>query len=163
MTVPAVLGVDLGGTAVKAAVVGLDGSVDDVVALPSGEGGGREEWLRVALDAAERAVASSPRAPVAVGLSVPGAVDTASGHLVDLVARLQADEPIDLSALFASLGVPVAADNDARAALAAERRWGAHGGDDLVVLTLGTGIGGAAVVDRRVPRAGLLGANQLGH
>jgi glucokinase len=159
----AVLGVDLGGTVVKAAVVGADGSVDEVIAVPSGERGGRDEWLAVALAAADRALASSPRTAVAAGLSVPGAVDPHSNELVDLVSRLPSAEAIDLASAFAPLDLPVAADNDARAALAAERRWGAWATDNLVVLTLGTGIGGAAMVGGRVPGAGLLGANQLGH
>lgn len=163
MTAECVLAVDLGGTVVKAAVVGADGTVDGRVAVPSGEGGGQQEWMAVALDAAGQALASSTRPPAAVGLSVPGAVDPSTRQLVDLVARLRAAEPIDLAGPFERYGLPVFADNDARAALAGELRWGGHGTENLAVLTIGTGIGGAAVVDGRVPGTGLLGANQLGH
>lgn len=161
-----VLGVDLGGTAVKAGVVAEDGAVLSSVVGRSEEGAGVDAWLRAGLAAATAALDEAPgAAPRAVGLGVPGAVDATRGVLVDLVERLDSGGGIDLTGPFGELGVPVAVENDARAALAAERRWGGH--DDpsnLVVLTLGTGVGSAAVVDGRVPAGdAVLGANQLGH
>ena len=160
-----VLGLDLGGTNVKAGVVSARGEVVSVTTRPSGERGGVSAWVAAGLGAAEEALASSGVAPIAAGLAVPGAVDPATSRLIDLVERLPSSGGIDLVEAFGSLGLPLAADNDARAALAAERRWGGYGGcEDLVVLTLGTGIGGAAVVGGRAPGGDrVLAGNQLGH
>lgn len=160
----AVLAVDLGGTSVKAAVVDWRGAVTGTVTSPSAESAGAEAWTDNAVSTAMRARASADTAPAAVGLSVPGAVDRNAGVLLDLVDRLPAGDGIRLEDAFAALELPVIADNDARAALAAERRWGiAADVDSVVMLTLGTGLGGAALSDGAVPGSGVLGGNQLGH
>lgn len=160
-----VLGLDLGGTNVKAGVVDVDGRVLSSVCRPAGERLGLDAWVAAGLEAARDAMAKAHCEPVSLGLAVPGAVDPLTCRLVDLVDRLPSAEGLDLAAAFAPLGLAVAADNDARAALQAERRWGGHGDiDDLVVLTFGTGIGGAAIVGGRPPGGErVLAGNQLGH
>jgi glucokinase len=61
-------------------------------------------------------------------------------------------------------GVPVRADNDARVALAGELLWGAaHGCRNAVLLTLGTGVGGAAVVEGNLLRGSFGAGAHLGH
>lgn len=160
-----VLGLDLGGTTVKAGVVAAGGEVLSVATHASGEREGVRAWAAAGLAAAAEAIAASGADPVAAGLAVPGAVDPTTSRLIDLVERLPSSGGIDLLAAFGSLRLPLAADNDARAALVAERRWGGYEDcDDLVVLTLGTGIGGAAVVGGRAPGGDrVLAGNQLGH
>lgn len=161
-----VLAVDCGGTEVKAGVVGADGVVCAEQRVPSREGEGVGAWSAATLSAARRTLAAwAGEPPARLGLSVPGAVDPVTATLVDLVARLPAGRQTPLAELFAPLGLPVAADNDARAALLAERRWGvARGVDDVVLLTVGTGLGGAALVGGTAPGGDpLLAANQLGH
>lgn len=159
-----VLGLDLGGTTVKAGVVAADGRVLSSATRVSGERSGVAAWVAAGLAAARDATAAAKVPPVAAGLAVPGAVDSARTRLIDLVDRLPSGG-IDLAAAFADLGLPIRADNDARAALAAERQWGGHNrSDDLVVLTLGTGIGGAAIVGGQPPGGEpVLAGNQLGH
>jgi glucokinase len=158
------LGIDLGGTTVKAGVVAGDGTVRSFVTRPSGERDGPEAWARASLDAARLALDETAAAPTSIGVSVPGAVDARRGVLLDMAARLPGRE-IDLATLFASLGLPLRADNDANAALAAERRWGGHGNvTDLVLLTIGTGIGSAVVVGGAPVGAGRpLAGNLAGH
>jgi glucokinase len=162
-----VLGLDLGGTEVKAALVEETGNVLVQRRAASGERGGVASWRDTALAAARSVRAATPPGgePAALGLSVPGAVDPARAVLVDLVDRLRSGGEIDLALAFSALGLPVLADNDARAALAAERRWGvARGADDVVMLTIGTGLGGAALVGGTAPGADpVLAGNQLGH
>jgi glucokinase len=101
----------------------------------------------------------------AIGLSVPGAIDPRSGTLFGIGTRLDAGEGVSLPEAFAEFNVPVFADNDARSVLAAERRFGAaQGCDDVVMLTLGTGLGGAVVI--RGDAAGgeaVLAGSQIGH
>jgi glucokinase len=161
-----VLAVDCGGTEVKAGVVSADGAVHAEQRVASREAEGLDAWSAATLRAARRTLAAWPGGPPArLGLSVPGAVDPVTTTLVDLVARLPMARRTSLAELFAPLGLPVAADNDARAALAAERRWGAaRGVDDVVLLTVGTGLGGAALVRGASPGGDpVLAASQLGH
>lgn len=167
MSTPArhVLGVDLGGTTFKAAIVSADGAVTGFMTAPSAEAAGPRVWQSDAVELAGRVLTATDAVPVAIGVSVPGAVDRARARLVDLVDRLDAGDGIALADTFGSFGLPVAADNDARAALAAERRFGAaRGSDNAVALTLGTGLGGAAVVNG-VPAGGdpVLAGSQIGH
>lgn len=159
-----VLGVDLGGTTVKAGVVGADGAFRSWISRPSGEGLGEADWRRVAIEAAQAAIDHAGVAPMAIGLAVPGAVDAERAFLLDMAARLPS-KGIDLAALFAGIGVPIRADNDANAALAAERRWGGHGDvSNLVLLTIGTGIGSAVVVGGRpIGQGRPLAGNLAGH
>lgn len=165
-SLPPVLALDLGGTQLKAAVVDADGSVSDERRCPAREHGGVEQWSAAALELAGQVAAAWPGTPAAaLGLSVPGAVDPQACTLVDLVDRLPSDEPVALDRVFSPLGLPVFADNDARAALAAERRWGlARDVGSVVIFTVGTGLGGAALVDGRPPSGDrLLAGIQLGH
>lgn len=99
-----------------------------------------------------------------IGIGCKGVIDTATsrvnslpGDLVFLEGRLLADviEPGVL---------PLYADNDARTALIAEVLWGAaRGKRNVVLLTLGTGIGGAALVDGVILRGASGAAGHLGH
>jgi glucokinase len=159
-----VLGIDLGGTVVKAAVVDEDGRVHAKASGPSAESAGPQAWATVALDVARQVLADPGPDLTALGLSVPGAVDPARGVLLDLVSRMPASG-LRLEAVFAPLQLPVRADNDARAALEAERRWGAARGlENVVLLTIGTGLGGAALVRGESPGGEpVLAGNQLGH
>jgi len=160
------LAIDCGGTQVKAGVVGENGTIGASCLIPSREAEGVRAWSAAALDAARQALAAwDGEPPTRLGLSVPGAVDPATATLVDLVARLPTGRALPLADLFAPLGLPVWADNDARAALSAERRWGAaRDVDDVVLLTVGTGLGGAALVGGIWPGGHpLLAGIQLGH
>lgn len=158
-----VLALDLGGTEVKAGVVDVHGAVLATERIPSGESAGMAEWRNAGLRAL-RALPSTAAAAMALGLAVPGAVDSEHGTLLDLVDRLPGAAGLSLPEAFADVGVPVHAENDAVAALMAEQRWGrARGFTDVVMLTLGTGLGSAVIVDgKRVGRSPLFG-NQLGH
>jgi glucokinase len=159
------LGIDVGGTNSKLAVVEIEGDHRTLVAtatIPTGPGDPGEVVGRLGA-AGARLVAG--HGPVAAGVGVPGLFDEGTGRIV-LLPNLPAAwtgqafrEP-----LAAQLGVPVALINDARAFTLAESRMGAAAGCPTVVcLTLGTGVGGGVVVDGRL-RFGPSGrAGELGH
>jgi glucokinase len=156
------LGIDFGGTAVKL------GLFDDGVLLGTDEvpTTGTPADLDAALD---RAVALADRAGVradAVGIAVPGVVDAARRTMV------QANDKYDFLKGFDvvrwaedAFGVPAVLENDARSALVGEVRGGsADGARDAVLVTLGTGIGTAAMMDGVLVRgahghAGILGGH----
>lgn len=164
---PRYLGIDVGGTNSKLAVVeASDGDRPELLAtvtLPTGAGDPGEVIGRLA-EAGARLVAG--HGPVAAaGVGVPGLFDEASGRAVFLPNLPPAWAGREVAGPLAGrLGVPVALINDARSFTLAESRMGAAAGCSTVIcLTLGTGVGGGVVVDGRL-RFGPHGrAGELGH
>jgi glucokinase len=160
------LGVDVGGTNSKLALLEVDGDHRRLLAtatIPTGGGDPGEVVGRLAAAGARLAAGHGPLA--AAGLGVPGLFDEDTGRVVFL-PNLPAGwtgHPVR-DQLAGHLGVPVALLNDARAFTLAESRMGAAAGCATVVcLTLGTGVGGGVVVDGRL-RMGPHGrAGELGH
>ena len=160
------LGIDVGGTNSKLAVLEIEGDHRTVLAtatIPTGAGDPGEVVGR--LGAAGTRLAAEHGPVAAAGAGVPGLFDEASGRIV-LLPNLPAawtGRPFR-DPLAGLLGVPVALINDARAFTLAESRMGAAAGCPTVVcLTLGTGVGGGVVVDGRL-RFGPSGrAGELGH
>jgi glucokinase len=152
-----VLGVDVGGTKVAAAVV--DGvTTTYVVERPTDT-----DSTEALLDGIEAAVGSAiERAgkPEAVGVGVPSQVEYSTGTAVTSVNIPLAGVPLR-EELGRRLGVPVFVDNDANCAALAEARI--LGEDELLMLTLGTGVGGGVVTGGMTFRGSHgLGA-ELGH
>ena len=152
------LGLDVGGTNCKLAMVAAGGAGrPELVAtatIPTGAGDPGDVLARLAAAATELVAASGPVAAAGVGL--PGLFDEDSGRVV-LLPNLPPEWSGHEVAgpLAATLGVPVALLNDARAFTLAESRMGAAAGCPTVVcLTLGTGVGGGVVVGGGVAAAG---------
>ncbi len=99
----------------------------------------------------------------AVGFGIPSLVDPRSGVSLSSVHLPLEGVPFrDL--MSERLGLPVWVDNDANAAVVAEHRHGAaRGASNVVLLTLGTGIGGGLLLDGRVYRGSTGGGGELGH
>ncbi len=157
------LGLDLGGTNIKAALVDDGLRVLATDTCPTHAAAGEDAVLeRVA--ALGRAIAAPFGEPLTAGLALPGHFDAAGGTgvllpnlLGDWVGRAIA-EPVG-----AGLGVPVTLVNDVRALTLAELRLGAgRGATDLVCIALGTGVGGGVVIGGRL-HLGLGHAGEIGH
>ena len=161
------LGLDLGGTFIKTAVLEIADGETAIVSTGStrtdAEGGPLVVIERL-IEAGKGAIAE--HGPVAtVGLGVPGLFDRESGT-IELFPNLPGPwqgQPIRRP-LEEALGLPVALINDARAFSLAEATLGAGRGCETVVcLTLGTGVGGGVVIDGKV-RLGAWGkAGEIGH
>ncbi|CCH28965.1 ROK family protein [Actinosynnema sp. NPDC047251] len=153
------VGVDVGGTSVRVGVVDADGAVLDTAraATPSGEGA-----LEEAIGAAVAEVASRHRV-AAVGLAVAGFV--ASDRRTVLFAPHLAWRQAPVADRIAErVGLPVVLEHDANAAALAEHRFGAARGAGIAVLVaIGTGIGGALLIDGKVFRGAHGVAPELGH
>jgi glucokinase len=163
-TVPTVqarhaIGVDLGGTKILAGVVDRDGSI-----VRRHERATPQDAQEHVLAELEAAVAELMDDSVgAVGFGVPSPIDQAKGVVVRCVNVPLEDAPLR-DRMQERFGVPVGLDNDANAAAHGEWRAGAgRGEDDIVMLTLGTGVGGGVISGGR-PFRGRNGAGaELGH
>jgi glucokinase len=154
-----VIGVDLGGT--KVAVARLRGhELGESVLEPTDHSGSDQlvaQVARMVQDMREDDLA-------AVGIGVPSIVEFATGRVISSVNIPLADVPLR-AVLGERLGVPVFVDNDATVAALAEAhddqlRLVAH---NLVMLTIGTGVGGGIVLGGRIYRGSTGGAGELGH
>jgi glucokinase len=157
--VSSVIGVDLGGT--KVAVASLRGSQLSESTLEPTDRSGSDALL----DQIARMVQSVGGEDLqGVGVGVPSIVEFDTGRVVASVNIPLKDVPLR-SALGDRLGVPVFVDNDATVAALAEAhdeqlRLVAH---NLVMLTLGTGVGGGIVLGGRIYRGSTGAAGEFGH
>lgn len=153
------IGVDVGGTKVLAGVVGSDGAIVARREYPTPLDS--EQELLDGLEAAVRELLDD--SVVAVGFGIPSRIDQRTGTAIGSVNIPLVDVPFR-DVMGKRLGLPVALDNDANAAGIAEWRVGAgQGVDDMIMLTLGTGVGGGLILGGR-PYRGSIGAGaELGH
>jgi glucokinase len=153
------IGVDLGGTKILAGLVARDGEVvrrhERSTPLDS------QEHVLAELEAAVAELLDESVA--AVGFGVPSPIDQVRGVVVRSVNVPLEDAPLR-DWMQERFSIPVGLDNDANAAAIGEWRAGAgRGQDDLVMLTLGTGVGGGVISAGR-PFRGWNGAGaELGH
>jgi glucokinase len=159
MRAPHVIAVDLGGTKLATGLVDRDGRLADRAVEPTDLSG--EDELLAQL---ERVVGKlTGNGFAALGVGVPSTIDQRSGRAVASVNIPLAGVDLRerLEELFA---VPVMLENDANAAALAEHRLGAgRGSRHMVMLTLGTGVGGGLVLDGRLYRGAVGAAAELGH
>ena len=138
-----VIGVDLGGTKIATGLIDADGGLRDQHELPT-----PTESQDELLDAvAARIGALADDDVAAVGIGVPSVIDPASGKALGSVNVPLRDVAL-ADVLQERSGLPVAVGNDGNVAALAEWKLGAgRGVDGLVMLTLGTGVGGGVVLD----------------
>ena len=159
MPADCVIGVDLGGTKLLAGVVDDELRVHHRAFRPAPTSGVLE-----ALEDIVRELVGAADGPVAgVGIGIPSLMDQHRG-----VARWTNHldlEGVAVGDLLADrLDLPVTVDNDANVAMLAEHRAGAaKGAVHAVMLTVGTGIGGAIVAGGRLLRGARGAAGELGH
>jgi len=150
-----VIGVDVGGTKILSGVLDRDGNVlgRNIVESP----GTSEEDVLSALDASVEALLDDRIG--GIGFGIPANLDHSAGLILQ-ATNLPLDD-FDLSShARARFGLPVGVENDANAAALAEWKLGAGKGlSSLVMLTLGTGVGGGIVLDNRLYR----GWAEIGH
>jgi glucokinase len=156
-----VIGVDAGGTKLLAGVVQEDLAVDHRVRR-LWSGGDRAEVLDTMVEAVGQAMAAAGDAR-AVGFGIPATLDYDAGVAVSSV-HLPLGGLAFRDLMTERLGVPVYVDNDANLAALAEQTVGAaRGARNVVLLTLGTGIGSGIVLDGRILRGATGAAGEIGH
>jgi glucokinase len=159
MASPRVIALDLGGTKLLSGVVGEIGVVERRVVSPTDTGS--EDALLAQVDAAVGGLMGDDIGAIGVGL--PSLIDQRRGEAVDSVNIPLAGIAFR-DHLHERFGLPAAIENDANAAALAESRYGAgRGARHMVMLTLGTGVGGGLILDGKLYRGSTGAAGELGH
>ena len=153
------IGVDVGGTKIAAGIVDPEGRLERRVECQTPVGSQDEllDWLGETVDGLRTDDVA------AIGFGLPSRIDQRAGRVVDSVHIPL--EGVDFRDRMSDrFSLPVGIDNDANAAAIAEWKVGAgRGARDMVLLTLGTGIGGGLILDGK-PYRGATGAGaELGH
>jgi glucokinase len=157
-----VIGVDMGGTKLLAGALDANLEVHHRVRR-STHGLSQDALLATAVEAVEEVRAAAPEPPSAVGFGIPCTFDRRTGRAV-VAINLDLADVAFADVMTERLGLPVLADNDANVATLAEHRVGAaRGADHVVMLTIGTGIGGGLVLDGRLYEGAIGAAAELGH
>src|SRR3990167_7928980 len=161
------IGVDVGGTTTAGGLVTADGEVLSVVHTPThrhGPGTGVETLLDVVGDLLARARARGI-ALDGVGVGIPGPVDVEKGMMLAFPNHVPEFGDVPIAARLGALaGVPAFVDNDVRALALAEWTFGhGRGASSLVVLAIGSGVGGGIVLDGRPVRGRHGWGGEIGH
>jgi glucokinase len=165
--VPTAVAIDVGGTAMKCALVDATGAVLSTERYPTGVERGPDAVVATIVEVAEDLVsraAGDDRPASAIGLVVPGVVREDTGVAV-YASNVGWDHVPFVRLLEERTGLPTALGHDVRAGAVAEARLGAgRGSANVLFVAIGTGIAAGHVLDGRTAYPGAHGApSELGH
>lgn len=164
---PAAIGIDLGGTNLKAAILDAEGTVLAKVAMECDVARGPDPVIadmRTLCEQLMREANIARENVLGVGLGTPGPLDFKKGEIV-WAANLPGWKNVPIrDSLRRAVGLPVILENDANAAAFGEF-WAGAGKDhgDMVLLTLGTGVGSGVILDGKLVHGHFENAGELGH
>lgn len=160
------LAADIGATAFRAAVCDLSGTIVQESAAPMDVARGPQAVLRAVGSRFTTLLAEAGREPrevMGIGLDVPGPVDFASGRVVSPPIMTGWDG-YDIPGWFADkYSAPVLVDKDANAMVVGEHHEYYSSVDDMMMLKVGTGVGGGLVTGGRVHRGADGASGDIGH
>jgi glucokinase len=153
------LGVDIGGTKILGAVVDEEGTIVGKTRIPTD----RAEGVDALPEAIDRFLAEAEKPIESIGLAVAGFVEYPSGRIL-FAPNLSFSNPAVGEDISREYGLPVVVENDANAAAWAENRFGAgRGTRNMLMLTVGTGIGGGIISEGKLYRGSRGFAAEFGH
>ena len=161
------VGVDVGGTNVKVALVDKTGSIVYTDTVPTRAEMGYEYTISNIIKAISDVIKESKVSKDAVegiGFGFPGQIDCDNG-IVRLAPNIPGWVDIPIADIVSKeFGVPVKVDNDVRCAALAELNYGAgKGTTNMICITVGTGIGSGLIVNGKLVRGASNAAGELGH
>jgi glucokinase len=161
------VGLDVGGTTMKAAVVDDTGKAFPSVSLPTEAHKGQEYGLNQMCETVRRAVAAAGRTMkdiAAIGVATPGTMDIPAGIILDPPNLRPWKNVPARDFVSVTFGLPTAFQNDANAAAFGEYWVGAgREAKSMVMFTLGTGIGGGIILDDKVLEGEHSHGAEVGH
>jgi glucokinase len=160
---PVAIGIDFGGTTVKLGLVRDGVLIHRAESLPTLDFSSSADLLDAILHSVENLRKHEP-AVAAIGAGLPGIVDSRAG-IVHHLTNVPGWSNVPLrDVLRERTGLPSVIENDANAMTYAEWRFGAgRGRQNVVCVTLGTGVGGGLILDGRLYRGSRMGAGEIGN
>lgn len=158
------IGIDLGGTNIKAVLIDAEGNIIEKTqeAIVDNEKDEGKQWKEAIKAMVKTLQFKSGLPSVPVGLSAPGIPDKEAQCIAHMAGRLFGLVGFNWSEFVGIPHLPVL--NDALAALIAESKIGAgKGSKDLLMITLGTGVGGGIMINGEIHRGFLQRAGHIGH
>jgi glucokinase len=142
---------DIGGTSIKCAIVSDDGAIVRAGDFPTKASSDTKEFARSLIEGARHFLSQGDEKITSVGAGMAGIVDGKLGIVIES-PNLPGVKNLPLADILSTeLGLPAFVDNDATAAAWGEFLFGGHVGiSDMLVVTLGTGIGGGLVLDSKL-------------
>ncbi|MFP4367859.1 MAG: ROK family protein, partial [Bacteroidales bacterium] len=157
-----IIGIDVGGTVIKGVVITETGEVLVQKTLPTNDKGSFSEWKEITRQLVQELKSACKETSCLTGLAAPGIPDELHSAISFMPGRLEGIENFNWGNYFGDEEVFVL--NDAHAALMAESSFGAGKDlDNIVLLTLGTGVGGGILIDRKLYTGLGLMAGHFGH
>ena len=159
------IGVDLGGTNLRAAAVSQDGKIFDKISGTTDLHEGRDAVIADIADSVNQLKARcGTETLVGVGIGVPGFIRMKEGIIANSNNLPEFEGFPVRDAIQERLGTPIILENDANAAALGEK-WAGAGRDvdDLILLTLGTGVGGGIIAGGRILHGFVGMAGEIGH
>ncbi len=163
-----VIGVDIGGTSIKCALVDINGKIKLKSGAPTDKSRGADsvfESIKAVAGAVLDAAEKNNLKVSAVGVGTPGSVDPETGCIAGGAENIPGWKGAPLvKELFKSFNIPVFASNDVTLNALGEAKFGAgRGKRDVFCIAVGTGIGGGIVIDGKVYRGAGDSAGEVGH
>lgn len=160
------VGVDLGGTTIKIAFITLDGHIVEKWEIPtniSEDGKHIVKDIAQSIDAKLEQLSETREKLAAIGMGAPGFIDMKTGFIYHAVNIGWRDYPLK-DELEKETGLTVIVDNDANIAAIGEMWRGAGDGEgNLLMVTLGTGVGGGIIVNGHIMHGTNGMAGEIGH
>ena len=160
------VGVDLGGTTIKIAFITLDGHIVEKWEIPTNiaeDGKNIVPDIAKSLEAKLNELSEPKEKLAAIGMGAPGFIDMKTGFIYHAVNIGWRDYPLK-EELEKATGLSVTVDNDANIAAIGEMWRGAGDGEgNLLMVTLGTGVGGGIIVNGHIMHGTNGMAGEIGH
>ena len=162
-----IIGIDLGGTNLKIALLDLKYRIKNKNVLRTQEFIQKESLILAIVDSINNIIESNKlkrTSILGIGLGLPGPIDTWRG-IVHFFPNIPGWKEVNLKRILEKrLRLPVFVDNDAKLMCLAEHKLGAaKGSDNAVCLTLGTGVGGGIIINGGLYRGSSNAAGEIGH
>ena len=159
------IGIDIGGTKILTALADNEGKIITKAHNPTEADQGRDVIIDNIKSTIDRVIDNSKvkkEEIVKIGLGTPGPLDLKNGRIIENSNLSWSDVPI-VKILEKTTGIPVILENDANAAGLGEKFFGAgRGANNIVYITISTGIGGGVIIDNKIFH-GKGNAAEIGH
>lgn len=161
------IGIDVGGTNVKIALVDNKGKIIYSNSIPTRAEMGYEYTInnmKEAITELIKETKSDPKNIESIGFGFPGQIDYQKG-IVRLAPNIPGWVNVPIAEIMEKeFGIPTRVDNDVRCAALGELNYGAgQGCDNLICITVGTGIGSGLVINGKLVRGASNAAGEIGH